>query len=155
MTWSNGSFSGHGAALRRVEDPPLLRGARPYTDDLREPQALYAVFVRSGFAHAKIGSIETSHALTAPGVVGVFTAADFELAPFEAAGPPVKTPEQMRRPVRATDGVPSSGEPLPVVVAETRGEAVAASELVDFDYDSLDVLIDPEKALEDGAPQLF
>src|SRR3954468_21105813 len=155
MTGSNGSFTGHGAALRRVEDPPLLRGARPYTDDLREPAALYAIFVRSGFAHAKINSIDTSEALAAPGVVGVFTAADFELAPFEAAGPPVKTPEEMRRPVLATDTVRFIGEPVAVVVAETRGEAVDASELVDVDYDSLDVLIDPEKALEDGAPQLF
>src|SRR3954471_24689445 len=155
MTGSNGSFTGHGAALRRVEDPPLLRGARPYTDDLREPAALYAVFVRSGFAHAKIGSIDTSQALTAPGVVGVFTAADFELAPFEAAGPPVKTPEEMRRPVLATDTVRFMGEPVAVVVAETREQAVDASELVDVDYDSLDVLIDPEKALDDAAPKLF
>src|SRR3954471_22936923 len=155
MTGSNGSFTGHGAALRRVEDPPLLRGARPYTDDLREPAGLYAIFVRSGFAHAKINSIDTSEALAAPGVVGVFTAADFELAPLEAAGPPVKTPEEMRRPVLATDTVRFIGEPVAVVVAETRGEAVDASELVDVDYDSLDVLIDPEKALEDGAPQLF
>ena len=155
MTGSNGSFTGHGAALRRVEDPPLLRGTRPYTDDLREPEALYAIFVRSGFAHAKINSIDTSEALAAPGVVGVFTAADFDLAPFEAAGPPVKTPEEMRRPVLATDTVRFIGEPVAVVVAETRGQAVDASELVDVDYDSLDVLIDPEKALEDGAPQLF
>ena len=87
MTGSNGSFTGHGAALRRVEDPPLLRGTRPYTDDLREPEALYAIFVRSGFAHAKLNSIDTSEALAAPGVVGVFTAADFDLEPFEAAGP--------------------------------------------------------------------
>jgi carbon-monoxide dehydrogenase large subunit len=155
MTGSNGSFTGHGAALRRVEDPPLLRGTRPYTDDLREPEALYAIFVRSGFAHAKINSIDTSEALAAPGVVGVFTAADFELAPFAAASAPVPTPEEMRRPVLATDTVRFIGEAVAVVVAETRGQAVDASELVDVDYDSLDVLIDPEKALEDGAPQLF
>ena len=80
MTGSNGSFTGHGAALRRVEDPPLLRGTRPYTDDLREPEALYAIFVRSGFAHARINSIDSSEALAAPGVVGVFTAADLNLS---------------------------------------------------------------------------
>ncbi len=155
MTGSNGSFTGHGAALRRVEDPPLLRGARPYTDDLREPEALYAVFIRSGFAHAKVGAIDTAEALAAPGVVGVFTAADFELAPFAPAGPPVPTPEEMRRPVLATDTVRFIGEPVAVVVAETRGQAVDASELVDIDYDSLDVLIDPERALDEDAPQLF
>ena len=48
MTASNGAGEGHGASVRRVEDPPFLRGTRPYTDDLREPGALYAVFVRSG-----------------------------------------------------------------------------------------------------------
>ena len=58
MTGSNGAGEGHGAAVRRVEDPPFLRGARPYTDDLREPEALYAVFVRSGFAHARVGDID-------------------------------------------------------------------------------------------------
>src|SRR3954470_10036020 len=155
MTGSNGSFTGHGAALRRVEDPPLLRGTRPYTDDLREPEALYAIFVRSGFAHATINSIDVSGALEAPGVVGVFTAADFDLAPFEAAGPPVKTPEEMRRPILATDTVRFMGEPVAVVVAETRGQAVDASELVDVDYEALDVLVDPEKALDDAAPKLF
>ena len=49
MSATNGAGEGHGAAVKRVEDPPLLRGSRPYTDDLREPEALYAVFVRSGF----------------------------------------------------------------------------------------------------------
>jgi carbon-monoxide dehydrogenase large subunit len=155
MTGSNGSFTGHGAALRRVEDPPLLRGTRPYTDDLREPDALYVIFVRSGFAHAKINSIDVSEALAAPGVVGVYTAADFDFEPFVAAGPPVPTPDEMRRPVLASDRVRFMGETVAAVVAETRAQAVDASELVDVDYESLDVLIDPEKALEDGAPQLF
>jgi carbon-monoxide dehydrogenase large subunit len=155
MTGSNGSSTGRGAALRRVEDPPLLRGARPYTDDLREPAALYAVFIRSGFAHAKINSIDTSEAVTAPGVAGVFTAADLEAEAQPAAGPPVATPDEMRRPVLASEKVRFIGECVAVVVAETRAQAVDASELVDVDYDSLDVLIDPEKALDDDAPQLF
>jgi aerobic carbon-monoxide dehydrogenase large subunit len=156
MSGSNGSSTGRGAALRRVEDPPLLRGARPYTDDLKEPEALYAVFVRSGFAHARINSIETADAAEAPGVVGVFTAADFEtLEAQPAAGPPVTTPEEMRRPILASDKVRFIGECVAVVVAETRAQAVDASELVDVDYDALDVLIDPEQALADGAPQLF
>jgi carbon-monoxide dehydrogenase large subunit len=116
---------------------------------------LYAIFVRSGFAHARINSIDASEALAAPGVVGVFTAADLDMEPFAAAGPPVPTPEEMRRPVLASDRVRFIGETVAVVVAETRAQAVDASELVDVDYESLDVLIDPEKALEDGAPQLF
>src|SRR3954466_9265643 len=137
MSGVNGS-EGHGASVKRVEDPPFLRGARPYTDDLRNPDALYAVFVRSGFAHAKIGAIDTSMAASAPGVVGVYTAADLNLEPFGTAGPPVVTPEEMRRPVLASEGVRFTGEPIAVVVAETRGQGVDAAELVDIDYDPLD-----------------
>src|SRR6476661_6639403 len=105
MTGSNGSFTGHGAALRRVEDPPLLRGTKPYTDDLREPEALYAVFVRSGFAHARINGIDTSAAAEAPGVVAVYTADDLQMGDLPPAGPPIPTPAEMRRPVLAGDRV--------------------------------------------------
>jgi carbon-monoxide dehydrogenase large subunit len=155
MTASNGASEGHGASVRRVEDPPFLRGARPYTDDLREPGALYAVFVRSGFAHATITGIDTSEAAAAPGVVGVYTGADLDLKPFGTAGPPVDTPEEMRRPVLAADRVRFLGEPVAVVVAESREQAVDASELVDVDYDPLDVVVDMTKALDDDAPKLF
>ncbi len=141
--------------MRRVEDPPLLRGTRPYTDDLREPGALYAVFVRSGFAHATITSIDVSEAASAPGVVGVYTAADLEMQPQPPAGPPVATPGEMRRPILASERVRFIGEPVAVVVAETRAQAVDASELVYVDYDALDVVVDMEKALEPGAPLLF
>src|SRR3954452_1005220 len=102
MTASNGASEGHGASVRRVEDPPFLRGTRPYTDDLRKPGALYAVFIRSGFAHAKILGFDTAAAAAAPGVVGVYTATDLDLKPFGTAGPPVDTPEEMRREVLAT-----------------------------------------------------
>src|SRR4051812_34761948 len=154
MASANGA-EGHGAAVKRVEDPPFLRGTRPYTDDLRNPDALYAVFVRSGFAHAKINRIDTSEAAAAPGVVGVYTAADLNLKPFGTAGPPVDTPKEMVRQVLPTDRVRFIGEPVAVVVAETRGQAVDASELVDVDYEPLDVLIDMTKALDDDAPKLF
>jgi carbon-monoxide dehydrogenase large subunit len=155
MTASNGASEGHGASVRRVEDPPFLRGTRPYTDDLREPGALYAVFIRSGFAHATINGIDTAEAAAAPGVVGVYTAADLNLKPFGTAGPPVDTPEEMRREVLATDKVRFIGEPIAVVVADTRAHAVDAAELVYVDTDDLDVVVDMTKALEPGAPQLF
>ena len=155
MTAFNGASEGHGAAVRRVEDPPFLRGERPYTDDLREPGALYAVFVRSGFAHARVGAIDSAAAAAMPGVVGVYGAADLNLKPFPAGGPPVPTPEEMRREMLATDRVRFIGEPVAVVVAETREQAVDAAELVEVDYDPLDVVVDMTKALADDAPQLF
>src|SRR4051812_27477198 len=155
MTSSNGASEGHGASVRRVEDPPFLRGTRPYTDDLREPGALYAVFIRSGFAHATINSIDTSEAAAAPGVIGVYTAADLDLKPFPTAGPPVDTPEEMRRPVLASDRVRFIGEPVAVLVAESRAQAVDAAELVEIDYEPLDVVVDMTKALDPDAPKLF
>ncbi len=155
MSGSNGAGEGHGASVRRVEDPPFLRGARPYTDDLREPGALYAVFVRSASAHGTITSIETDEAKDMPGVVGVYTAADLDLAPFGTAGPPVDTPEEMRRPVLAKDKVRFIGEPVAVVVAESRAQAVDAAAQVWVETDDLDVLVDMTKALDADAPQLF
>ena len=155
MSRANGAGQGHGAAVRRVEDPPLLRGARPYTDDLREPEALYAVFVRSGFAHAAINGIDTSAAAAAPGVVAVYTAADLQMDALPPAGPPITTPEQMRRPILASDRVRFIGEPVAIVVADTRALAVDAAELVDVDYEPLDVLVDMAHALDDDAPRLF
>src|SRR2546430_7219903 len=67
-----------GARRKRVEDPRLLRGEGAYVDDLREEGCLHAVFVRSPHPHARIVNIDTAAALAAPGVVGVFTAADIE-----------------------------------------------------------------------------
>lgn len=155
MSSVNGSGEGHGASIKRVEDPPFLRGARPYTDDLRNADALYAVFVRSGIAHGTITGIDADEAKAAPGVVGVYSAADLNLQPFPTAGPPVDTPEQMRRPVLASDRVRFIGEPVAVVVAETRAQAVDAAQSVWVDYEDLPVLVDMTKALDDDAPLLF
>src|SRR6478735_5386511 len=155
MSSVNGSGEGHGASVKRVEDPPFLRGARPYTDDLRNADALYAVFVRSGFAHAKVNGVDTAEAAGMPGVVGVYTAADLNLEPFPTAGPPVDTPEEMRRPVLAKDVVRFTGEPVAVVVADTREHAVDAAQMVYVDYEDLPVLVDMTKALDDDAPKLF
>jgi aerobic carbon-monoxide dehydrogenase large subunit len=142
---------GSGASPRRVEDPPLIRGAAPYTDDLKVPGALHAHFVRAGWAHARIEGIDTSEAVAAPGVVGVFTAADLDLAPMPAGA----VPDAMARPVLASDRVRFVGEAIAVVVADTRAHAVDAAELVFADLEPLDVLVDPRRALDDGAPQLF
>src|SRR5689334_17730156 len=147
MSGVNGS-EGHGASVKRVEDPPFLRGTRPYTDDLRNAEAVYAVFVRSYSAHATLGSIDKSDALASPGVLGVYTADDLALEPFPTAGPPVDTPEAMRRPVLARDKVRFVGEPVAVVVADTRAHAVDAAQLVYVDYEELPVLVDMTKALD-------
>ena len=96
--------------------------------------------------------IDTEAAAAAPGVAGVFTGADLDLAPFP---PGPMAPDDMLRPTLARDVVRFQGEAIAVVVAESRGAAVDAAELVEVDIEPLEIVVDPERALEDDAPQLF
>jgi carbon-monoxide dehydrogenase large subunit len=142
----------YGKAVRRLEDPPLIKGSGTYTDDVDAPGALHAAFVRSEVAHGRIVGIDTAAAASAPGVAAVFTAADLGLAPM-ATGPMV--PDDVPRPILAEERVRFQGEAIALVVAESRGAAVDAAELVEVDIEPLDVVVDPERALEDDAPRLF
>jgi aerobic carbon-monoxide dehydrogenase large subunit len=65
-----------GRALKRVEDPRLIKGLGTYVDDLRMPGMLHAAILRSPYAHARITKIGTAAARAVPGVVAVFTGAD-------------------------------------------------------------------------------
>ena len=67
-----------GSGIRRREDPRLITGSATYTDDITLPDMAYAAMLRSPHAHAKIKSIDTQNAATAPGVVAVYTADDIE-----------------------------------------------------------------------------
>ncbi|MGE3913611.1 MAG: xanthine dehydrogenase family protein molybdopterin-binding subunit, partial [Chloroflexota bacterium] len=142
-----------GAARKRVEDPRLLRGEGAYVDDLREPGCLAAVFVRSPYPHARVQGIDASAARALPGVLGIFTAADLtcKIPPVARA-----VPEALGdvAPPLATDTVRFVGEPVAVVVAETRSLAEDAAALVDVDYDPLPGVGHPEAAMQPGAPQL-
>ena len=73
-------FEGIGASVRRKEDARFLSGRGNYTDDINRPGQLYAFIRRSDRPHAKITSIDTASATTAPGVVAVFTGADMAAA---------------------------------------------------------------------------
>jgi carbon-monoxide dehydrogenase large subunit len=153
MPGENGGVHGeYGTAVRRLEDPPLIKGTGTYTDDVRLPDALHAVFVRAEIAHALITRVDTAAAAAAPGVVGAFSAADLDLGPLP---PGPMAPDDMLRPVLASERVRFQGEAIAVVVAGTREQAVDASELVEVDYEPLDVVVDPEAALADDAPVLF
>src|SRR6266540_42418 len=139
-----------GAAVRRVEDPPLVTGSAHYTEDLALPGALHAVFVRSVLAHARVNGIDTTEAAGAPGVIAVLTAADLDLQPLRPGfGPPV-----FSRPLLASDVVRFMGEAVAVVVASSREQAVDAAELVQVDYEPLEVVTDPLAAAVPGAPLL-
>ena len=140
-----------GNAVRRVEDPDLIVGRGSFVDNLRREGTLHAVFVRSPFAHARVTSVETGEAEQAPGVVAVLTGRDVE-RPVPSFG---SANEDLVRTALATDKVRFVGEPVAMVVAETRAQAVDAAELVDVDYDDLPAVADVEAALADDAPLQF
>ena len=140
-----GSFLGN-AVLRR-EDPDLLTGAASYVGDMAPPGTVHLAFVRSVMAHARITAIDTEAARAAPGVVDVFTGADL---PIAAQPQFILLPPTLNR-LPLADKARYVGDPLAVVVAESRAAAVDAAELVEVDYDPLDAVVDPFDALESDA----
>ena len=147
---AQGSILGN-AVLRR-EDPSLLIGADEYYDDMKVDGVGYLHFVRSPFAHARLGSIDTSEAASMEGVVAVYTADNLEMADFQ--GFPMFDPV-FNRPIFAKGKVRFVGDIVAAVVAESREQAADAAETVVADYDPLDAVTDMEAALADGAPILF
>ncbi|MGH9299436.1 MAG: xanthine dehydrogenase family protein molybdopterin-binding subunit, partial [Acidimicrobiales bacterium] len=99
-----------------------------------------------------VRSIDCAAARQAPGVIGVFTASDLDIAPFHGF---MVLNQACARPPLATGKVRFVGDAVAIVVAETEAAAVDASELVVVDYDPLEAVADPEQALADGAPLQF
>lgn len=132
-----------GTRVARVEDARLLTGHGSFVDDIVLPGMLHACFVRSPFARADVRSIDVSAALAAPGVRFVFTAADLNPGVKEqwhtSVGP--QSPETPRPPL-ADGHVRFVGDPVALVVAESRALAVDAAELVDVDYEPLPAVVD-------------
>ena len=140
-----------GNRVVRREDEKFLTSGGTYVDDLPLPGAAHVVYVRSTMAHGRILSVDVAEARGAPGVLAVFTGADVDLAPVSPMMPMINA--AMARPWLAVDKVRFVGEPVAVVVAETRAEAVDAAELVIVDIDPLGAVIDLETA--DDGPLLF
>jgi aerobic carbon-monoxide dehydrogenase large subunit len=142
-----------GRALKRVEDPRLIRGIATYVDDLRLPGLLHVAFVRSTYAHARIAGISVDAARSAPGVVAVFTGADVNQAcgvvPCASEMPDLKNPQHR---ALAADRVYFVGHPVAVVVARDQYQARDAALLIDVDYEPLPVVTDPEQAIQSGSP---
>ena len=140
-----------GERVKRREDPRLITGTATYVDDLRLPGMLHAIILRSPHAHAKINSIDINAASKASGVITVLTAA--ELKDKIGSLPCVAIAEHKPfHPVLAIDKVRYVGEPIVVVVATDPYKAQDALDLVEVDYDPLEAVVDPEKALEPTAP---
>lgn len=142
-----------GTAVRRVEDPELLRGHATYVDNIVPTGTLHCVFVRSPLAHARLGVVDVAKAREAPGVVAVLTSED--LAELPDHRPFMVLNDACARPLLARGKVRFVGDMVAAVVATTRAEAVDAAELVEVDYEPLEPVVDPEAALADGAPLQF
>ena len=146
---TEGSILGN-AVLRR-EDPALLVGTEDYLDDLTADNMTYVHFVRSTIAHGVINSVELAEAEAMPGVVGVYAASntDFAAIPYGFGNP------AFSRPLFASERVRQVGDIVAAVVAETRGQAVDAAEMIFVDYDDLPVVLDMEAAVLPDAELLF
>jgi len=135
-----------GKSLPRVEDERLMRGVGRYIDDLEPfPGCAVAAIVRSPYAHAYIQYIDVQAASQIPGVVGVITGADVrrEMRPF-AVGVPVPIEYYPM----AIDKVRFVGEPVAVVVADSRYIAEDAAELIHVEYDPLPVVMGIEASIQ-------
>ncbi len=144
-----------GAVVKRLEDPRLVTGHGRYTDDIRLPGLLEMAFVRSPEAHAAIKSIDTSAAQEIPGVVAVWTLADFGAIaqkPMLQSYPSPAIKQNVTQHPLAKDEVCYVGEAVAVVVAENRYMAEDAAQLVTVDYETLPHVIDIRDAVQADAP---
>jgi carbon-monoxide dehydrogenase large subunit len=158
MTWV-------GQRVARKEDLPLVTGTGTYVPDFNLPGTLEVAFVRSPLAHARILSIDTADALSAEGVVAIYTGPDIRdqvhalVLDQEAAPPGLETAAPEIHPatieILADGEVRHVGQAVAAVVADSRYHAEDAAELVRIDYDELRAALDPEQARLPGAPTVF
>jgi carbon-monoxide dehydrogenase large subunit len=140
-----------GERIKRREDPRLITGTGTYVDDVRLPGMLTAVILRSPYAHARINSVDLSKARSLAGVSCVLAGEDLKgrIGSVPCVAPADHVPFH---PVLAQGKVRFMGEGVAVAVASDGYIAQDAIDLIEVDYDPLDVVSDPEKALEPGAP---
>ena len=138
-----------GNRVLRKEDPKFLTTGGMYVDDLLdEPMlagAAHVTYVRSSVAHGVLLGIDASDALAMPGVIAVYTAADLGLTPIPSDFNPT-----IARGMLAIDKVRFVGEPVAVVISETREQGEDAAEAVIVDYDILPAVVDIEESLAGG-----
>jgi carbon-monoxide dehydrogenase large subunit len=144
-----------GARLKRVEDPRILTGRGRYFDDLPLAGIAHSHFVRSPFAHARIRRVDLAAARRAPGVLLVLDGAAAaglctKLSPPESGG--LRAP---CHPALTADRARFVGDPVALIVAESRGLAEDAADLVEVDYEPLEVIIGIDSALASGAVTLW
>ncbi len=146
-----------GASVRRKEDPRLITGSATYTDDIVLPGMVYAAYLRSPYAHAKIKKINIEKAKALKGVLAVVTGKDLKdkVKPIPCAwqipNADLKIPDYQSI---AMDTVRYTGDIVAAVVATDRYVAADAVDLIEADYEPLPAVINMEKAVKAGSPQL-
>ncbi|HEU5298690.1 MAG TPA: xanthine dehydrogenase family protein molybdopterin-binding subunit [bacterium] len=144
-----------GERVRRSEDPRLLTGGGMYVDDIRLPGAAHAAFLRSPHAHARVLRIDVSRATSAPGVVAVYTRPDLPASlaePLPKLIPHHALIHHKTQYALAPEKVRHVGEPVAMVVAESRYLAEDALDLIDVEYDPLPPVVDLTQAAQPDAP---
>lgn len=145
-----------GSKVNRREDPRILTGRGRYVADISLPGMLHAAFVRSPFPHARIVSVDAKAARELPGVVAVITGAEMKnfvnpmigLVSLKGLANPPFYP-------LAVDKVRLVGDPVAIVVAETRAIAEDARQMVEVDYEPLQPVATFEHALAEDAPLVW
>jgi carbon-monoxide dehydrogenase large subunit len=142
-----------GAAVRRLEDPRLLRGQATFIEDVDLPRQLHVAFVRSEYPHARLSAFYLNAARNVKGVHGVVTAYDLGAKTIHAVVPhPALRP--CAQPILADGVARYVGEPLAAVVAESREAAHDGAAEVLIDYEPLQPVPTSQAALEYSSPKL-
>jgi aerobic carbon-monoxide dehydrogenase large subunit len=151
-----------GQPVPRFEDPRLVKGHGRYIADMTFPGMAFGFVLRSPHAHARIRSIDTAKAKAAPGVLGVFTGADYKAAGFGDLPVPGglkrrgDTPGyRPRYPALVEDKVRMIGDYVAFVVAETYFQAADAAELIEVDYEPLPAIASTGDAVKPGVPLVW
>ena len=150
---------GIGASPKRREDLRFLTGNGNYTDDINLYGQTYVHFLRSDVAHGRLNKVDTAAAAAMPGVVRIFTGADFAgvgglpcgWQVTDKHGQPMQEPGH---PVLAQGKVRHVGDPIAAIVAETYEQARDAAEAIVLDIEELPAVIDMKAAVKDGAPKV-
>ena len=156
-----------GARVLRVEDARLLTGRGAYVADVPVAALAHMVVIRSDHPHAELRAIDTTTARAMPGVLGVFTGADYTAEglgaiPWELRPPGVPATVALGdpriaspQPVLAQGVVRDQGEPIAIVVAESHAAALDAAEAVVIDCTARAAVLNARAAERTDAPQIW
>jgi carbon-monoxide dehydrogenase large subunit len=155
----NPEHTGIGAPTKRREDVRFLSGTGNYTDDINLRGQAYVHFLRSDIAHGTLDKVDTEAASAMPGVLRIFTGADFENTGSLPCGWQItdrfgEVMQEPGHPVLARGKVRHVGDPIAAVVAETYAQARDAAEAIELEISELPAVIDMKAALKEGAPKV-